>query len=73
MAIAIVQTICNQDVFVWISNSFWQNDSQLSIIKWLVFRISDPIWNPDYLQPHLVSTIQNPDLVQILDPYFEII
>ena len=31
--------------------------------KWMGFRISDPIWNPDYLQTNLFWTIQNPDLV----------
>ena len=30
--------------------------------KWLGFWISDPIWNPDHLQPYLWMTIQNPDL-----------
>ena len=29
--------------------------------KWLGFRISDSIQNPDHLQPNLFSTIQNPD------------
>ena len=29
--------------------------------KLLVFRISDPIQNPDYLQPNLSSTIHNLD------------
>ena len=29
--------------------------------KWLGFQISDPIKNPDHLQPNLFSTIQNQD------------
>ena len=29
--------------------------------KWLGFRISDPIRNPDHLQPNLFWTIRNPD------------
>ena len=29
--------------------------------KWLGFRISDPIRNPDHLHPNLYSTIWNPD------------
>ena len=35
--------------------------------KWSGFRISDPIRNPDYLQPNLFLTIQNQD-VWILVP-----
>ena len=33
-----------------------------SDFKWLSFRISDPIWNQDHLQPNLFSTFQNPHL-----------
>ena len=29
--------------------------------KWLGFQISDPIQNPDHLQPSQFWTIQNPD------------
>ena len=29
--------------------------------KCLGFQISDPIWNPDHLQPNVFWTIQNPD------------
>ena len=29
--------------------------------KWLGFRISDPIQNPDHLQPNLISTIWKSD------------
>ena len=29
--------------------------------KWLGFRFSDLIQNPDHLQPNLFLTIQNPD------------
>ena len=29
--------------------------------KWLGFRISNPIPNPDHMQPNLFLTIQNPD------------
>ena len=30
--------------------------------EWLGFQISDPIQNPEHLQPNIFSTIQNPDL-----------
>ena len=30
-------------------------------LAWLGFQISDPIQNPDHLQPNLILTIKNPD------------
>ena len=38
--------------------------------KWLGFRISDPIWNPEHLLPNLFSTIQNPDSLDFQIPLY---
>ena len=40
---------------------FWQNGDICPDFKWLGFRISDTIKNPDHLQPDLFLPIQNPD------------
>ena len=59
--IAIVPTIQNQDIFVCFQMVF---DKMVAIclnFKWLDFRISDPIRNPDLAQPNLFLTIQNSD------------
>ena len=41
----------------------WQPD-----LKWLGFQISDPIQNPDHLEPNLFWAIQNPDKVRFQIP-----
>ena len=61
MSIPIVLTIQNLDIIVRISNGFWQMAAIYPNFKWLGFRISDHIQNPDHLQPNLFLTIQNPD------------
>ena len=55
--------IQNLDIFVSISNGF---------DKWLGFRISDSIQNPDYLQTNLFLTIRNPPFITFLE-FFELI
>ena len=36
--------------------------------KWLGFRISDPIKNPNHLQPKLFLTFRNPDKLRFQIP-----
>ena len=57
----INQNIQNPDVFVHISNRFDKMAPICTDFKWLGFQISDPIQNPDHLQPNLFSVIQNQD------------
>ena len=63
MAIVMVPTIWNRDVFVQISNDFWQMVTICPDFKWLGSQISDPIRNPGHWQPNLFWTFGNPDLV----------
>ena len=67
LAIAIVPTIKKTGPF-----EIWTFLSGLQIVfdklaaicldfKWLGFRISDPVRNPDHLPPNLFLTIQSPD------------
>ena len=39
-------------------------------IKWLGFQISDPILNPDHLQPNLFLTIWDPDYPDFRSPLY---
>ena len=68
MGTVIVPTIQNWTIQNWTI----QNGSRFQMIldkmapicpdfKWLCFRISDPIWNPDHFQPNLFLTIPNPN------------
>ena len=62
MAKAIVPTIQNPDIFVQIFNVFFYKMAPICLdLKSLGVRISDPIWNPDHLQPNIFLAIQNPD------------
>ena len=58
----------NLDIFVKIAVS-------CPDFKWLGFRITGPIWNPDHLQTNLLLTIQNPDLsgFQILTVFLNVL
>ena len=56
LAMDIVQTIRN-----WTFLSGFQMVFGKMVPICPEFRISDPIWNPDHLQPNLFWTIQNPD------------
>ena len=44
-------TIQNLDIFIWISNGFWQNGGHLSGFQ--MVGLPDSIQNPDHLQPNL--------------------
>ena len=61
IAMAIATTIRDPDVFVQISNGYWQMVAICSVFKWLCLRNSDPSRNQDHLQPNLFLTIWNPD------------
>ena len=62
MAIALVPTIWNRDIFVRILRVFSKMAAICQDLKWFSFQISDTIWNLDHLQPNLFSTIWNPYL-----------
>ena len=64
------QTIHYLNVFVQISNVFFYYKmlAICSDFNCLGFQISDPIQNPDHLQPNLFSTILNPDLSRFQIP-----
>ena len=48
----------NPDIFVWISNGFCQDSVPICPdLKWLGFRLSDPIGNLDHWQTNLFLTI----------------
>ena len=63
-AIVIVPTIQKLDHSTILSGFqmvFYKIEALCLDFKWLGFRNSDPIQNPDHLKLNLFSTIQNPD------------
>ena len=63
LAMAIVLTIQNPDILSGFQIVFNKMAAICPDFKWLGFRISDAIQNPDHWQPNLFWTIQNPDKV----------
>ena len=49
------------DIFVQFQMVFDKMVAICQDLKWLCFRISNPIWNSDHLQTNLLLTIQNLD------------
>ena len=60
MAIALVPTIWNTDIFVKILRVYSKMAAMCPDLKWFSFQIADTISNLDHLQPNLFSTILNP-------------
>ena len=63
MAMAIVLTIQNPDILSGFQIVFDNMAAICLDFKWLGFRISDAIRNPDHWQPNLFWTIRNGDKV----------
>ena len=64
MVIALVSTILKPNHLKTgtLENGMLLSRFQMVFFKWrLLVRISDPIQNPDYLQPNLFLTPKNPD------------